>query len=106
VVVPPESFDRRCPELSPDGNSLAGGAQHEARDEPVAGEFAELAHRAHVGATDGRACLAVPAGGRFATVVSELLSPSAVRLGAVRGRYFRENFAQGGIDLVPMVRSW
>jgi hypothetical protein len=32
-----------------------------------------------------------------------LLSPSAVRVGAVRGRYFRENFAQGGIDLVQIV---
>ena len=35
--------------------------------------------------------------------MSELLSPSAVRVGAVRGRYFRENFAQGGIDLVQIV---
>jgi hypothetical protein len=33
----------------------------------------------------------------------ELLSPSAIRVGAVRGRYFRENFAQGGIDLVQIV---
>src|SRR5215216_4590027 len=33
----------------------------------------------------------------------ELLSSSAVRVGAVRGRYFRENFAQGGIDLVQIV---
>jgi len=33
----------------------------------------------------------------------ELLSSSAVRVGAVRGRYFRENFAQGGIDLVQVV---
>jgi hypothetical protein len=32
-----------------------------------------------------------------------LLSSSAVRVGAVRGRYFRENFAQGGIDLVQIV---
>ncbi|MGH2901373.1 MAG: ATP-binding protein, partial [Solirubrobacteraceae bacterium] len=35
--------------------------------------------------------------------MTELLSPSAVRVGAVRGRYFRENFAQGGIDLVQIV---
>ena len=33
----------------------------------------------------------------------ELLSRNAVRVGAVRGRYFRENFAQGGIDLVQIV---
>lgn len=33
----------------------------------------------------------------------ELLSPSALHVGAVRGRYFRENFAQGGIDLVQIV---
>jgi len=33
----------------------------------------------------------------------ELLSSSAVRVGAVRGRYFRENFAQGGIDLVQII---
>jgi hypothetical protein len=32
-----------------------------------------------------------------------LLSSAAVRVGAVRGRYFRENFAQGGIDLVQIV---
>ena len=32
-----------------------------------------------------------------------LLSAGAVRVGAVRGRYFRENFAQGGIDLVQIV---
>jgi hypothetical protein len=31
------------------------------------------------------------------------LSSSAIRVGAVRGRYFRENFAQGGIDLVQIV---
>ncbi len=29
--------------------------------------------------------------------------PSAVRLGRARGRYFRENFAQGGVDLVQIV---
>ena len=28
---------------------------------------------------------------------------SAVRVGAVRGRYYRENFAQGGIDLVQII---
>jgi hypothetical protein len=33
----------------------------------------------------------------------ELVSSTAVRVGAVRGRYFRENFAQGGIDLVQIV---
>jgi hypothetical protein len=31
------------------------------------------------------------------------LSAEAVRVGAVRGRYFRENFAQGGIDLVQII---
>jgi hypothetical protein len=31
------------------------------------------------------------------------LSRDAVRVGAVRGRYFRENFAQGGIDLVQII---
>src|SRR5436190_17336714 len=35
--------------------------------------------------------------------MAELLSREAVRVGAVRGRYFRENFAQGGIDLVQIV---
>ena len=30
-------------------------------------------------------------------------SRSAVRLGTARGRYFRENFAQGGVDLVQIV---
>ena len=33
----------------------------------------------------------------------ELLSRDAVHVGAVRGRYFRENFAQGGIDLAQIV---
>jgi len=33
----------------------------------------------------------------------ELLSREAVHVGAVRGRYFRENFAKGGIDLVQIV---
>lgn len=33
----------------------------------------------------------------------ELLSRDAVRVGSVRGRYFRENFAQGGIDLVQII---
>ena len=31
------------------------------------------------------------------------LSPAAVHHGRVRGRYFRENFAQGGIDLAQVV---
>jgi hypothetical protein len=31
------------------------------------------------------------------------LDPGSVRHGRVRGRYFRENFAQGGIDLVQIV---
>ena len=35
--------------------------------------------------------------------MTEVLSREAVRVGAVRGRYFRENFAQGGIDLVQIV---
>src|SRR3954451_23526443 len=35
--------------------------------------------------------------------MSELLSREAVHVGAVRGRYFRENFAQGGIDLVQII---
>src|SRR3954468_15845179 len=35
--------------------------------------------------------------------MSELLSREAVHVGAVRGRYFRENFAQGGIDLAQIV---
>jgi hypothetical protein len=29
--------------------------------------------------------------------------PSAVRIGRARGRYFRENFAQGGVDLVQII---
>jgi hypothetical protein len=33
----------------------------------------------------------------------ELLARDALHVGAVRGRYFRENFAQGGIDLVQIV---
>jgi hypothetical protein len=32
-----------------------------------------------------------------------VLDPSAVRLGRARGRYFRENFAQGGVDLVQII---
>jgi hypothetical protein len=28
---------------------------------------------------------------------------SGVRLGRARGRYFRENFAQGGVDLVQII---
>src|SRR5437763_6285675 len=35
--------------------------------------------------------------------MAELLSAEAVRVGAVRGRYFRENFAQGGIDLAQII---
>ena len=35
--------------------------------------------------------------------MSALLDPSAVRHGRVNGRYFRENFAQGGIDLVQII---
>ena len=31
------------------------------------------------------------------------LDPSAVRLGRAHGRYFRENFAQGGVDLVQII---
>lgn len=31
------------------------------------------------------------------------LDPSAVKLGRARGRYFRENFAQGGVDLVQII---
>lgn len=31
------------------------------------------------------------------------LDPSAIRTGRVRGRYFRENFAQGGLELVQMI---
>jgi hypothetical protein len=33
----------------------------------------------------------------------DVLSHDAVHVGAVRGRYFRENFAQGGIDLVQII---
>ncbi|MGH2849998.1 MAG: hypothetical protein ACRDLP_05220, partial [Solirubrobacteraceae bacterium] len=35
--------------------------------------------------------------------MTQLLPSTAVRAGAVRARYFRENFAQGGIDLVQIV---
>lgn len=35
--------------------------------------------------------------------MSQLLDPSLVRRGRVNGRYFRENFAQGGIDLVQII---
>jgi hypothetical protein len=31
------------------------------------------------------------------------VDPSPVRLGVARGRYFRENFAQGGVDLVQII---
>ena len=32
-----------------------------------------------------------------------VLDPAAVRHGTVRGRYFRENFAQGGLDLTQVL---
>lgn len=35
--------------------------------------------------------------------MSAALDPTAVRTGRVRGRYFRENFAQGGLELVQMI---
>src|SRR4051794_6392529 len=35
--------------------------------------------------------------------MSTAIDPAAVRAGRVRGRYFRENFAQGGFDLVQVV---
>lgn len=35
--------------------------------------------------------------------MSSTLDPSAIRTGRVRGRYFRENFAQGGLELVQMI---
>ena len=35
--------------------------------------------------------------------MSTAIDPAAVRDGRVRGRYFRENFAQGGFDLVQVV---
>ena len=38
-----------------------------------------------------------------AAALSCSLDPSLVRHGRVNGRYFRENFAQGGIDLVQIV---
>lgn len=31
---------------------------------------------------------------------------SKLRHGKVRGRYFRENFAQAGIDLTQIIPSW
>jgi hypothetical protein len=37
------------------------------------------------------------------TRVVVVLDPSLVRHGRVNGRYFRENFAQGGIDLVQII---
>ena len=33
----------------------------------------------------------------------QALDRSAVRFGTARGRYFRENFAQGGVDLVQII---
>jgi hypothetical protein len=35
--------------------------------------------------------------------MSTMIDPAAVRAGRVRGRYFRENFAQGGFDLVQVL---
>src|SRR4051812_18436588 len=35
--------------------------------------------------------------------MSTAIDPAAVRPGRVRGRYFRENFSQGGFDLVQVV---
>src|SRR3954452_3369151 len=35
--------------------------------------------------------------------MTALIDPAAVRPGRVRGRYFRENFAQGGFDLVQVL---
>src|SRR3954469_6798744 len=35
--------------------------------------------------------------------MTAVLSSEAVRFGAVRGRYFRENFAQAGIDLTQII---
>jgi hypothetical protein len=35
--------------------------------------------------------------------MSTVIDPAAVRAGRVRGRYFRENFAQGGFDLVQVL---
>ena len=32
-----------------------------------------------------------------------VLDRSAVRFGTARGRYFRENFAQGGVGLVQII---
>lgn len=32
-----------------------------------------------------------------------ILNPSQLRLGRARGRYFRENYAQGGVDLVQII---
>ena len=40
---------------------------------------------------------------RYSRRVSAALDPSLVRHGRVNGRYFRENFAQGGIDLVQII---
>jgi hypothetical protein len=35
--------------------------------------------------------------------MATVIDPGAVRAGRVRGRYFRENFAQGGFDLVQVL---
>jgi hypothetical protein len=37
------------------------------------------------------------------SAVPQLLDPSVIRHGRVNGRYFRENFAQSGIDLVQII---
>ncbi len=41
--------------------------------------------------------------GRYARPVNTVLDPVAVRRGRVHARYFRENFAQGGIDLAQII---
>src|SRR4051812_50193237 len=35
--------------------------------------------------------------------MSTVIDPAAVRAGRVRGRYFRENFAQGGFELAQVL---
>jgi hypothetical protein len=47
-------------------------------------------HVCHFGETDGMS-------------VTTVLDSCEIRLGRARGRYFRENFAQGGIDLVQII---
>jgi hypothetical protein len=58
------------------------------------------ASRADAALTAARATAPVS---RVRAAVSQRLDPSLVRHGRVNGRYFRENFAQGGIDLVQIV---